>query len=300
LKIFCLLLPIIYTFCSSLAMAEIKIALTFDDGPAGTDSTKNGISPTKLVLDVLRKEQISAAFFVLTGPDYWRRKILTRGETLEGFELIKNTLRDGHLVQCHWGGTYQYQNNLHPNRLLETAYDYDQDNIIDKITSKGNALETDLMQCLDRVNQAMDIENITDNPLIFLRPPLWKFKNMNGDARPTYSALNLNMILTDAKLFDGGFGFQMSNRMMRALKKAINAGEDKIVLTLHDAMIKTARNLPDLLKIIRSQMKKLGFVENKDWSFTKSRTEIRSLFQSKSYYHLNKYQVENFKVLLAK
>ena len=277
-------------FIAAPSSAEIKIALTFDDGPVA--ASKHKTSPTREILDILKQEKIAAAFFILTGPDQWLFKTLPRGETEEGFKLIKSTAKEGHLIQCHWGGTYQAQTNLHPNRTLKPAYDFDGDTVIDKVSDAGNALETDLLQCKDRLQQALNKEGIIDNKLEYMRPPLWVFKNKKGDAQPTYNALNLRMILTDAKLFDGGFGLQRLGRMMKDMSKAINAGEENIILTLHDSMQRTAQELPKTISTIRHKMTSLGFTEGKDWSFTQSRRELQTLFNAKKYFYLNDYKVE--------
>ncbi len=278
-------------FISQPLAAEIKIALTFDDGPAGAN--KDQLSPTRSVLDTLKAENIAAAFFVLTGPDKLFFKTLPRGETTEGFNLIKSTAKEGHLIQCHWGGSYSSQTHLHPSSVVKPAYDFDGDAVIDKVTEKGNALESDLLQCIDRLQQVLDEENITDNALEYIRPPVWVFKHRYVDARPTYHALNLQMILTDAKLFDGGFGIQRLGRMMKDMSKAIAAGEKNIILTLHDAMPKTAKHLPKTIDTIRKKMASLNLVEGQDWSFTRSRKELKTLFDEKEYFYLQKYSVSS-------
>jgi len=274
-------------FYLSHVNADIKIALTFDDGPVG--ATEESESPTKMVLDTLRQENITAAFFILTESDQFLWNTLPKGETSEGLALIKKELREGHLVACHWGGSYESQSNLHPNRLKYPAYDYNNDGIINKATLIGNALETDLLQCISRLNQATNEAHITDNPIDFVRPPYWEFKNEEGDARTTYAAMNLKMILTDAKLDDGGMGFQRSKVMVKDMRRAINAGEDNIILTMHDPMRSTARNLKNIIRTIRQTMTKQSLTEGKDWSFVKSRAEMQTLFNAKKYFYLSDY-----------
>lgn len=276
-------------FICSSAQSEIKIALTFDDGPA--PATQHELSPTNMILDTLAKENISAAFFVLTGPDKWMWETLPRGETLEGMNLIRKTIKNNHVVACHWGGTYITQRNLHPNRLSTPAYDFNNDGIIDKVTEQGNALETDLLECMSRVKLAFSLEKILNREVEFIRPPLWFFKNKNGDVRNTYQALGLKMVLTDAKLYDGGFGFQRVRTMTKDMALAIKRGETDIVLTLHDSMIVTAENLEITILKIRKKMEKLKLVEGDDWSFTKTRVELRDLLRRKTYFSLSKVSV---------
>jgi len=274
-------------FYLSHVNADIKIALTFDDGPSG--ATEESDSPTKIVLDTLRQENITAAFFILTESDHFLWNTLPKGETPEGLALIKRELREGHLVACHWGGTYEAQSNLHPNRLKSPAYDYNNDGMIDKVTLIGNALETDLLQCISRLNQAANEEHITDNSIDFVRPPYWEFMNEQGDARLTYTAMNLKMILTDAKLYDGEMGFQRSKVMVKDMRRAINAGENNIILAMHDPMERTAKNLKRIIRRIRQTMTKENLIEGLDWSFVKSREEMQTLFNAKKYFYLSDY-----------
>lgn len=275
---------------STNAQSEIKIALTFDDGPAA--ATKDKESPTDMILNILETENISAAFFVLTGPDRWMGKTLPRGETLDGLNLIRKTIRNDHLVACHWGGTYIAQKKLHPNRLKAPAYDFNNDGVIDKVSLTGNALETDLLECISRVKYAWSLEGIYSRQVEFMRPPLWVFKNKHGDARSTYETLGLKMILTDAKLYDGGFGFQRLRTMLNDMKSAIKLGEKDIILTMHDPMMKTAKKLKKTIRRIRKKMKKLGLVEGSNWSFTKTRIELLNLFRRKTYFALNNITVK--------
>lgn len=68
------------TFCGNSLETDKKIALTFDDGP-------NEI--TLLVLDVLKKYNVKAAFFCI-------------GKNIENHpEILKRTIEEGHIVGNH-------------------------------------------------------------------------------------------------------------------------------------------------------------------------------------------------------
>jgi len=281
----------------------VRLLLTFDDGPS--------IEPdhsTKTILDELEAQKIKAAFFVLTGPDqfgYHRKSILrannwqnskTRGkdfvniptvyakaETPAGFELLKREASDGHVIACHWGGNYVSQFKLHPNRLKESAYDSDGDGKIDRVTEPGNALESDLLQCIARVTQVYDEIGIEYRPQ-YIRPPLWKYKLSDKlDARPTYRALGLKMILTDAKLFDGGYrwaGFVLDSWLINEVKDAIKSGKKDIILTLHDSNPKTAGDFRYVLSEIRRKMFNFGYKENIDWKFVDNTEDVKEILDS--------------------
>jgi peptidoglycan/xylan/chitin deacetylase (PgdA/CDA1 family) len=311
--LFCLILYYLFAACShhsterSLANSDveskqkIRLLLTFDDGPSNEKDQS-----TKKILDVLLKQNIKAAFFVLTGPDqygYHRNSILqpvswiddkkgTRGynrlptayakaETELGLELLKREAAEGHLVECHWGGTYQSQFKLHPNRLKIPAYDATGDGVIDRVTEPGNALESDLLQCMDRVKFAYTEVGMNYRPK-FVRPPLWKYKIGALDARPTYEALGLKMILTDAKLFDGGYrwtGFVLDSWLISEAFEAIKKGKKDIVLTLHDSNPKTARDFGYVLAEIRRKFSNAGHKENVDWKFTDKTQEVQEILE---------------------
>jgi peptidoglycan/xylan/chitin deacetylase (PgdA/CDA1 family) len=283
------------------AAPNIRLLLTFDDGPSNEKDQS-----TAKILDELLKQNIKAAFFVLTGPDqygYHRKSILqpvawidekkgTRGfftpateyakaETALGLELLKREATEGHLVACHWGGTYKSQFKLHTNRLKSPAYDYNNDGVIDRVTEKGNALESDLMQCIDRVKFAYTEIGMDYRPR-FVRPPLWKYKKGALDARLTYQALGLKMILSDAKLFDGGYrwtGFVLDSWLISDVFKAIKAGKKDIILTLHDSNPKTADDFSYVLSEIRRKFLNAGYKENIDWKFVNTTEEVQEILE---------------------
>lgn len=268
-------------FISGSTYAHVKVLLTFDDGPS--NALEN---PSRSILKTLDEQNITAAFFVLTNTDSFQIKNFTlqewkKGETELGFEIMQETASAGHVLGVHWGGRFKSQLDHHTSRLALPPYDFNNDGVLDKVTKTGNALESDLLECINRIQEVYGSIGLKNEPINYLRPPVWVYKDGQKDARPTYKALGLKMILTDAFLSDGGFGFQFYETMLKDMQKAIKSGEDKIVVTMHDNQARTAKNLPRLIERIRESMSELDLIEGLDWSFTQSKTQVRTLLDSK-------------------
>lgn len=274
-------------FSGSVIAAPANILLTFDDGPNPETTT--------LVLKELEKRGARAVFFVLTSPETlfrnmpWRM-VFSKGETEAGLQTMVREVREGHLLACHWGGTYIAQSRYHPKRMAKPAYDSTGDGAIDRVSTPGNALESDLIQCQQRLNQAITIaqddavDNLRQRPgeIEYIRPPIWKYKTRKADARPVYESLGMKMILTDYKLGDGGQSLQgipMPKRMAKRTAEAILNGQNEVVLTLHDSNARTARNLSKTLDDLESALEQKGLVQGVDWQYTRDINEINQAFK---------------------
>lgn len=278
---------LVLLIAESICAAPAKILLTFDDGPHREN--------TLLVLDELNRRNAKAVFFVLTGPEILFRNmpfrmVFPKGETQNGLETLVDEATQGHLLACHWGGTYLAQSRYHPKRMREPAYDATGDGVIDKVSASGNALESDLIQCQQRLNEALNIVQETQvdewiqtpGDFQFIRPPIWKYKTQDQDARTVYAALGMQMVLTDFKLGDGGMrflGIPMSKRMARNTAKAILNGQSEIVLTLHDSNTRTAKNLARTLDKLEDALLRSGLVQGTDWEYTRNLPEINQALQ---------------------
>jgi peptidoglycan/xylan/chitin deacetylase (PgdA/CDA1 family) len=300
-------LSIVLSFSAVGKDHPIEILLTFDDGPSVekypfSNSTEPFVldgdldlkNPTNNILLTLKKNKIKGAFFVLTGPENLKYKYYKKAETQEGYDLLRKEIAEGHFVNCHWGGNYGSQFRLHTNRVNEPAYDVNRDGQIDKVTDTGNALESDLLQCLSRVNSAYRDEKVDLNPS-FMRPPLWKYMDKNGDARPTYKALGLRMLLTDAKLGDGGYMWQglglsppkyAHGELLEQITAALDSGVKDLVLTFHDSNFVTAERFPNLLDILNAHMAKRGLLKGRDWDYTRTTQSVIELMNRKTNFYM--------------
>ena len=271
----------------SVYAAPAKILLTFDDGP----HHKN----TQLVLDELDKREARAVFFILTGPEILFRHmpfrmVFPKGETEEGLKMLVEEASLGHMLACHWGGTYLAQSRYHPRRMKKPAYDATGDGVVDRVSDPGNALESDLLQCQQRLNQALSAVQNTQvgeeiqkpGEIAYIRPPIWKYKTRHHDARSVYAALGMQMVLTDFKLGDGGMrflGIPSPKRMARHTAKAVLNGQSEVVLTLHDSNSRTAKHLSDTLDDLESALRQNGLVRGVDWEYTRNLSEIDAVLQ---------------------
>ena len=105
-----------------------------------------------------------------------------------------------------------------------------------------------------------------------------------ADARATYAALGLKMILTDAKLGDGGYpgtGAEFKALMAGQLRRALEAGERDVVITMHDTNTDTARDLEEVLGFLRGAMRRLGLGEGEDYRFAGSTSEVLEILRGK-------------------
>ena len=263
---------------------RIRLVLTFDDGPSnerfeelGEGASGLPNTPTERVLDVLRAEGISAAFFVLTGPDKLFGEVRPKGETELGFEELRREVREGHVLGCHWGGRYGSQLRKHTASLSLPAYDSDGDGIVDRATDPGNALESDLLQCMRRGAEAYAAEGRAGEHPALVRPPLWVYAEGDRDARPAYAALGLHMVLADARLPDGAIRWAAEAFdfwLVHQIRSAVRAGNPDVVIALHDVNRRSARLLPKILARIRQGLADDGLTEHSDWKFTTDPDEV--------------------------
>jgi hypothetical protein len=174
---------------------------------------------------------------------------------------------------------------------LEPAYDSTGDGVVDKISEIGNALESDLIQCRQRLNRALStVRSGMTSPDIqkpgtisYVRPPVWKYKIGSLDARPVYEALGMQMVMTDFRLVDGGYphqGFPMPRRMAARTAKAISEGQTELVLTMHDSNTHTARDLPKILDRLEHALERRGLVRGVDWEYTENIEQIQDVLQN--------------------
>jgi peptidoglycan/xylan/chitin deacetylase (PgdA/CDA1 family) len=273
---------------------RIRLVLTFDDGPSnerfeelGRGASGLPNTPTERVLDVLHAEGISAAFFILTGPDrMFGGTVQPKGETELGFEQLRREVREGHVLGCHWGGRYGSQLRKHTASLALPAYDSDGDGIVDHATDPGNALESDLLQCIRRGAQAYAAEGHSGEHPALVRPPLWVYAEGDRDARPAYAALGLHMVLADARLDDGAFRWAaqlLDFWLVRQIRNAVRAGNPDVVIALHDVNRRSARLLPRLLARIRQGLADEGLAEHSDWKFTTDPDEVLAALEHRTW-----------------
>ncbi len=286
---------------------KFRILLSFDDGPASGQNPADGViesSPTWKVLQALdafrhgpdnSRQGIKAIFFLLTQPDRFLRDMYPKGETADGAALMREEAKRGHILGVHWGGRYGGQTVTHPKRVLLPAYDYTGN----AGASRGfgdNALESDLLECIDRIH------SVTSTTPHYVRPPLWKYSDGKNPATEkavldTYARLGLKMILTDARYPDGGYAViaafipNPGGTFRKNLHTAFQGGEDTLIFSMHDSNSFTANRLPDILCAIRDDFEKERFGgqggKAADYlDFADSTAEVEEILQSKTHFTL--------------
>jgi peptidoglycan/xylan/chitin deacetylase (PgdA/CDA1 family) len=293
---------------------KLRVALTFDDGPAACGDADDGHvknSPTTRVLDALAayrhgpgraRRGLKAAFFVLTGPERFLGGTYPKGETRDGRRLLERTAREGHVLAAHWGGCYSKQKYLHTSRVdrdgngrdddgdgrvdEDAAYDVDGDGLPDGAC----ALESDLLHCVNRVEQ------VTGRRPEFVRPPLWGWRcprrpELGRRVLASYRRLGLKPVLTDAKLGDGGYAviglFSPKSWVLKSgLRRAVAAGHAELVLTMHDSNRSTAGNLPKWLRKIEQVLGNINLGGRRidparDVQFASTRAELLEVLRAK-------------------
>ncbi len=258
---------------------QVRIAVTFDDGPTvAWDSSKR-------ILDVLEREGIKAAFFILSTADRncWGRQL--KADSDGGFDLLVREVRDGHVLGCHWGGLYETQHVTHPGRVDGAPYSSDGNPFDDTVGPDGCSLESDLLQCMRTIKKA---QAVAGKPMMpeFVRPPLWTYRSGIADSFPTYADLGLKMILTDALARDGGYGNVPFLRprgyvLTDGIEDAISEGHAEIVITAHDSNCRTGLCFGRMLVDVRRKMAGLGFEEGSEWRFVSDTEELVALLRRK-------------------
>lgn len=208
--------------------AEIKFALTFDDGPHAAELGK-GKNRTERVLDVLKNKGIKAGFFIQTGVSY-------RGANIVGKTLVKRMQKEGHIVGIHTGGTTDHE--LHTK------------------TQKAGMLAGELEAAKNYVKKE------TGEAATYVRPPTGA---RNADVEKTYDKVGLTNLLWD---IDGDEGKDMSlsdlkKKLEREMSK-VNARNwipttaiAKIVVLYHDIQKGTSDHIATLIESIKTLTTKL-------------------------------------------
>lgn len=244
---------------------SFRVLLTFDDGPAKSGDPNDGMvegSSTLKVLNTLRdyrhgpgrrQQGLTAVFFVLTQPETFYKTVYPKGECRDGEVLLREIARRGHIIGAHWGGRYFCQTIGHNRRVKDPPYDWNGNG--DASDDGANALESDLLECIHR------IESVTGIRTRFVRPARWMYQDPNDpviefEVLETYERLGLKMILTDAKLGDGGYWFvghfvPKKKVLREGILRAVSLGVHDLIITMHDSNDETALQLPFFLDWIK-------------------------------------------------
>ncbi len=190
---------------------EKRVFLTFDDGPSKT--------VTPLILDLLKKENIKATFFLL-------------GSRVEyNPDLVKRAYDEGHYIANH-GYSHQYS----------SIY-----SSIDSILAEYNKTE----QCIQK---ALGDSNYHSN--LFRYPGGSNGGKYNKLKQEAKEVLKQNQIayLDWNALSNDAAGAKTKEELINNIKSTVG-GKSSVVILMHDASDKilTYETLPDVISFLREQ-----------------------------------------------
>jgi peptidoglycan/xylan/chitin deacetylase (PgdA/CDA1 family) len=232
-------------------MADIKIVLTFDDGPQTEGKC------TQKVLDTLDApgdglKPIKAAFFVQThSPNAMGRRCLA-GKGRESHRcpaeaLVQEEYRRGHVVGIHTGSTKDHA--CHKNRVKKPA-DPLPENLPNNL-NPANGLDSDMIRAkaaIAEVTREVDPHAAVPK---YVRAP---YGVMNPDCQTVYLSNQLKHIYWDVvsgdavkhSTFEG-----VQSNLEEQIKGKIRDGEYELIILFHDPNVGTAEHLGEYIQTIK-------------------------------------------------
>ena len=204
---------------------EIKIVLTFDDGPHHVAPSSNY---TNEILDILEGRNIKAVFFIQThalsrpysgsGP-----KPYFRGMHDGGKDMVHRMRDDCHVVGFHTAA------EVHGTHNRENWH-----------------TEISAAELRARLDTGKDFIDLNANIPRWVRPP---GGHHNSSVRAIYSEKDLDLVMWDLDTEDwkSDAPAGVLDRIDDRLTQKINAGETELVVLFHDIQENTADNLEDYL-----------------------------------------------------
>lgn len=197
--------------------------LTFDDGPS------QAVTPQ--ILDLLKKENIKATFFVM-------------GKNVKANpELVRREYREGHYIANH-------------------SYTHEYDNIyksVDNVFKEFNQTE-------DVIRKAIGVKEYQSHLFRFPGGSTGgKYAKLKAKARTELNKKNISYLDWNALTSDAA-GANTKKKIIQNLKATVK-GKHTVVILMHDAAgkILTAETLPEVIKYLREQ----GYVFDNFYSIMK-------------------------------
>ena len=225
---------------------ELKIVLTFDDGPT---QTFRGVNRTRNIMNYLTSQGIIGAFFVQTHALTRLedgREIPFRGSTENGRETI-GLIAQNHIVAVHT--TLAVVNPHHSDYY----HDVLQGTVLDGQTE--NELARTLPQGINL------IETETGSRPEFIRPPAGEGADDSGVIQ-TYSGLDLELVMwdIDPERGSGGNAATICDNIDTRMRTYLAGGpKTQMVALFHDPQKVVEDNLPAFIDQIKSVACALGY-----------------------------------------
>jgi peptidoglycan/xylan/chitin deacetylase (PgdA/CDA1 family) len=210
-------------------MADIKIVLTFDDGPAAglTDKVLAALNAPGEGLD-----PIKAAFFVQTHSPI-------RMATDRGRGLVKQAFEADHVIGIHTGSTIDHA--CHKKRVILLP-----DVLPPELGKPKNGLESDMIRA------KVAITKLTAATPKYVRAT---YGYTNADCMAVYGRTLLKHIHWDVDSGDSEKGSKTPEKINAKLEKAIvekiRNGRRDLIILFHDVQSVTVDNLEEFIQTIR-------------------------------------------------
>ena len=235
-------------------MPSLRVALTFDDGPA-TGGSQN---PTRRVLQALDSRGIRAAFFIQghakdSGNNYFR------GNTEVGREIIADMHADGHIIGIHTGMDGKDAHHKKNNHIKRLA---------------AGELYNDCVRCQNLIEE----ETGDYGGVEFVRAP---FGDTTDAVIDKYSDLSLQHVRWDIDPERGAGGSLSKIKANIASQMETYLGgteKQQMVVLFHDVQSVIAYNLVELIDEIDDVATAEGYTA--DFHLSKSEMEMTLRAQS--------------------
>lgn len=216
-------------------MSDVKVILTFDDGP---DTQSGSANRTQRVLSVLDDHDINAVFFIQSHAKNDQNNYF-RGMHSRGIQVVEQAHNEGHIIGVHTGMDGKEAHawaNRHTRR------------------EAIGELDGDLTRCKNYIRARTG-----SNPL-YVRPP---FGSNNAAVRNRYSAHNLNMIMWDIESRDAYGGYDeddVVDRLESEIYRLLSRGDRNLVILFHDTHPTTSKTatLNRYIKTIKDEIHEFG------------------------------------------
>lgn len=216
---------------------DVKVILTFDDGP---DTRSGAVNGTRKVLNVLEDHDINAVFFIQSHARSNSGNYFRGMEKTVGIPLVERMHDEGHIVAAHTG--------MDGKRAHAWANRH----------TRREALG-ELGKDLDRSKEY--IHDRTDAYPRYVRPP---FGHYNQAVVKRYASRDLNMILWDIDSRDTTRGYDSADikkHLQNKVEEYVIQGKQSLVILFHDIDYHTysGDNLHAYITVIAGAIDAQGF-----------------------------------------
>ena len=251
---------------------KVEVILTFDDGPHHVDDNNR----TRRVKNKLNAHSARGVFFIqshalasTSPPDNY-----LRGKSPVGTKVLKEVLRDGHMVEIHTGykkvGAHDYNHIKRLNQPTDDPQGY---------------LPGDLERCKKFINSLSDDIDDLDYVAQFVRPVEGRH---NADVRARYVDAGLEMVMWNIDTQDWKSGrtpAQIRSQLQTEIPELIDGGTYQIVILFHELKWNTygGNNLDSYITTIKNTINNHTDDNNTNYvaDLNPSKDRIREILREK-------------------